>query len=175
MTDRQKGASLMAIHLIRKLEQFSSLSAEDKHALEQAAALKVRRLGPREDIVYEGEKPRHLSLILEGWACRYKTLEDGRRQIEALLIPGDLCDLRMFILKQMDHSIGTISSVTLAEIPRDTFLDLTGNSPASAAPCGGTRWSRRPSRGSGSSTTASAIRWSEWRISSASSSFGFAP
>ena len=27
----------------------------------------------------------------------------------AYLVPGDFCDLHVFVLKQMDHSIGTIS------------------------------------------------------------------
>src|SRR3712207_6762556 len=95
----------MATYLIRKLEQFTRLSSADKEALERAAALNIRQLRPREDLIHEGDKPRHINLILEGWASRYKVLEDGRRQITAFLVPGDLCDLRMFILREMDHSI----------------------------------------------------------------------
>lgn len=114
----------MANPLIRKLEQFTRLSAEDKRALERAAACKVRRIGTREDIIHEGDAPREVNVILEGWACRYKTLEDGRRQIMAYFVPGDLCDLNIFILRQMDHSIGTLSPVTLAEIPRDAVEHL---------------------------------------------------
>lgn len=40
-----------------------------------------------------GERPAMLHLILEGWACRYQLLPDGRRQITDLLLPGDLCDI----------------------------------------------------------------------------------
>jgi len=69
----------MAKHLIRKLEQFTRLSSADKAALERAASLKVRQLAPREDLIREGDKPRQVNLILEGWAYRYKMLEDGRR------------------------------------------------------------------------------------------------
>jgi CRP-like cAMP-binding protein len=119
----------MPTHLIRKLELFTMLSAEDKQALKAAASQKIRQLRPKEDIIHEGDQPRHVNLILEGWACRYKYLEDGRRQIMALLLPGDICDLRMFILTQMDHSISAVSPVTLAEIPADTLLELTDNSP----------------------------------------------
>ena len=119
----------MATYLIRKLEQFTRLSSDDKRALEQAAAQRVRRLAPREDLIREGDKPRQVNLILDGWACRYKVLEDGRRQIQAFLVPGDICDLRMFILKQMDHSVAALTSLTVAEIPSGTILDLTQNSP----------------------------------------------
>jgi len=119
----------MAKHLIRKLEQFTRLSSADKAALEQAASLKLRQLAPKEDLIREGDKPRQVNLILEGWAYRYKTLEDGRRSVAAFMVPGDLCDLRMFILKQMDHSVGALTPVRVAQIPGDTILDLTEGSP----------------------------------------------
>lgn len=119
----------MATHLIRRLERFTKLSAGDKRALDRVAAERVRRFGPREDVIREGDSPRHVNLILEGHACRYKTLEDGRRQIVAFFVPGDLCDLHVFVLKRMDHSIGTLSPVRLAEIARDTVLDLTERHP----------------------------------------------
>jgi CRP-like cAMP-binding protein len=115
----------MAIHLIRKLEHFTRLSGEEKRSLEQAASIKVRQLNPREDIIYEGDRLSQVNLILEGWACRYKMLEDGRRQILSYLIPGDVCDMRMFILKEMDHAICAISAVSLSEIPKDTIIELT--------------------------------------------------
>ena len=115
----------MATHLIRKLEHFTRLSSDDKRVLEQAAAQKVHRLAPREDIIREGDQPRQVNLILDGWACRYKVLEDGRRQITAFLVPGDVCDLRMFILKQMDHSVGALTPLTVAEIRADTILEIS--------------------------------------------------
>jgi CRP-like cAMP-binding protein len=118
----------MAHPLILKLEQFTRLSSEDRRALNHAASLQQRRLGPRHDIIHEGDRPEFVNLILDGWACRYKTLEDGRRQITAFFVPGDICDLKVFILREMDHSIGTLSPVLLAEIPRDVVLDLTEGS-----------------------------------------------
>ena len=49
----------------------------------------MRRLGTGEDIIHEGDKPEHVDLILSGWACRYKQLEDGRRQIISFFLPGE--------------------------------------------------------------------------------------
>jgi CRP-like cAMP-binding protein len=119
----------MATYLIRKLEKYTRLSSDDKRAITEAAAVRVRRLGPRQDVIREGERPDRVNLVLEGWGCRFKVLEDGRRQIAAFLVPGDMCDMRMFILKQMDHSVGTLTALTVAEIPKDTLLDLTDNHP----------------------------------------------
>lgn len=39
-----------------------------------------------------GDRPDHLLQILHGWAGRYRLLSDGRRQITALYLPGDICD-----------------------------------------------------------------------------------
>lgn len=111
----------MENRLARKLERYAKLSAQDRQALDRVAREKVRRLRPREDIIREGDRPTHLNLVLDGWACRYKVLEDGRRQIISFFLPGDLCDLNIFILREMDHSIGAITKVTYAEITRDAF------------------------------------------------------
>lgn len=119
----------MAKYFIRKLERYVRLSADEKSALLEASSASVRRVGAREDIIREGDRPRHVNLILDGFACRYKVLEDGRRQIVGFFAPGDLCDQRVFVLKSMDHSISSISPVSLAELPADTLTGLTDRFP----------------------------------------------
>ena len=116
-------------HLIRKLEHFVRLSQEDRAILNRAASERVRNFGPRIDIAREGDKPKDVHLILNGWACRYKQLEDGRRQIVSFFLPGDICDLNVFILREMDHSIGTITSVTIADLTREFFDAISAGHP----------------------------------------------
>jgi CRP-like cAMP-binding protein len=115
----------MAIALIGKLERFTRLSGEDRKALERIASERVRRLGAHEDIILEGDKPEVINVVLSGWACRYKQLEDGRRQIISFFLPGDLFDHNIFIVREMDHSVGTITPVAIAEISREAFENLT--------------------------------------------------
>ncbi|HEV7440258.1 MAG TPA: Crp/Fnr family transcriptional regulator [Methylobacterium sp.] len=115
--------------IIRRLEGFTRLSQDDKRALREAASERVRRLGPREDIIVEGDPPRDVNLILDGWACRYKTLEDGRRQIIAFFLPGDTCDPHTLTFREMDHSLGALTAVTLAEISRESLHSLGETSP----------------------------------------------
>lgn len=110
--------------LIRKLENFSPLSADDKRALDALAAREVRRYGPHEDVIHDRDRPDHVHVVLDGFACRYKTLEDGRRQITAYFVPGDLCDLHVFVLRAMDHSIGALTPCTVSLVPRGAVLDL---------------------------------------------------
>ncbi|MBU6464468.1 MAG: Crp/Fnr family transcriptional regulator [Bradyrhizobium sp.] len=115
--------------LIRKLEQFVRLSPADRVVLARASSDRVRKFGPRVDITREGDRPRDVHLILSGWACRYKQLDDGRRQVVSFFLPGDMCDLNVFILKEMDHSIGTITSVTIADLSRDFFDEISAGYP----------------------------------------------
>jgi len=116
-------------HLIRKLEHFVRLSPADRAILVRASSERVRNFRPRIDIAREGDKPRDVHLILTGWACRYKQLEDGRRQIVSFFLPGDICDLNIFILREMDHSIGTITSVTIADLSREFFYEISAGHP----------------------------------------------
>lgn len=44
-------------------------------------------------VAREGEAQSHVHHIMEGWACRYTLLPDGRRQITMLFLPGDYCEL----------------------------------------------------------------------------------
>ena len=102
--------------LIRKLEQFKKLSDEEKRKLEHAAR-DVKEFEPHQDIIVEGDKPDDVHLLMEGWAVRYKVLPNGDRPIMAFLIPGDICDLHVTLLDQMDHSIAALSRCKVAYIP----------------------------------------------------------
>ena len=115
----------MPHHLIRKLEHFTKLSCDDRQIL-GAVASKRRTFAEHSDIIEEGNDPSHVNLILEGWACRYKQLDDGRRQIISFFVPGDLCDTHIYILREMDHSIAALTPVKVAEISRaslDRLMD----------------------------------------------------
>ncbi|WP_159716417.1 Crp/Fnr family transcriptional regulator [Geminicoccus flavidas] len=115
--------------LARKLSHFTRLSASDQAALDLLSRQRVRQVNARHDLIREGDRPDHVNLILSGWACRYKTLEDGRRQIIAILLPGDLCDLNIFILRTMDHSMAAITPVTHAEVSREVLEEVTLKQP----------------------------------------------
>ncbi len=111
-----------------KLEAFTRLSADDRAALDQVSR-NVRYVEPRRDLISEGDKPRFVHLVIDGWACRYKALPDGKRQIVSLFVPGDFCDLNVYILNAMDHSIGAITRLKVAMITPDEMNSLTEGSP----------------------------------------------
>src|SRR5450631_1074360 len=115
--------------LLRKLANFTALPEEESQAVADCC-YDVREVGAREDVISQGDRTGGVKLLLAGFACRYKTLEDGRRQIVAYFVPGDLCDLRVFILKRMDHSIGAIAPCRVATIAPDSVLKLMHGYPA---------------------------------------------
>ena len=119
----------MADHLTTKLEHYTRLSADDRAILAAMLATNVRLVAPRRDIMREGEQPSFVNIIVDGWAIRHKMLEDGRRQIFAFLIPGDICDHNIFILKELDHTIAALTPVTLAQVPGETIEDISRKNP----------------------------------------------
>jgi CRP-like cAMP-binding protein len=122
----------MPRYLIRKIEQFTALPPDERRNLEAVARRRVIDLADGAELVGEGDRPPGVRLFLEGWACRYKSLADGRRQILGLLLPGDLFDLNLFLLDEMDHAVVALTPLVLAEIPRDALEELLAQSPALA-------------------------------------------
>jgi CRP-like cAMP-binding protein len=113
---------------VRKIESLAPLSNDHRGALEGLTD-RVYHVGSRERIIEEGEAPHFVNIVLSGWACRYKVLPDGRRQIIALLLPGDMCDPYVFLMRTMDHALGALTPVTLAKVPAQAIRDLTANGP----------------------------------------------
>src|ERR1700744_4993352 len=114
--------------LLRKLANFTKLTDEECAAVKEGTQ-DLHEVAAREDVISQGDRTGGVKLLLEGFACRYKVLEDGRRQIVAYFVPGDLCDLRVFILKRMDHSIGSLTASRVAILAPDAILGLTNRFP----------------------------------------------
>jgi CRP-like cAMP-binding protein len=114
--------------LTRRLDLYTHLSANDSAAIEVACG-QIRKVGARRDLIHAGNRPQCIYVLLDGWAMRYKIIRSGRRQITSFLLPGDLFDLNLYILQEMDHSIGAVSPITVAEISRTAFEHLTDHHP----------------------------------------------
>lgn len=115
----------MVSRFIEKLSKLGTLDESDIARL-TAATSSPRSLPHRHDLIREGDRPGPVFVMLEGWACRYKILPSGTRQVLAFLMPGDSCDHRIGLLDAMDHSIQTITSAVVATIARadmDALMD----------------------------------------------------
>lgn len=110
--------------VLSRLSAFRRLSDSGIAALDKAVRERVLRAGTGQDLICEGDRPDRVRFILSGWLARYKTLEDGRRQIVNFVLPGDTCDPLVYLLSEMDHSIGTLTPVIYAELERPQFEQL---------------------------------------------------
>ncbi|QOG20606.1 MULTISPECIES: Crp/Fnr family transcriptional regulator [Bradyrhizobium] len=110
--------------VVRRLSALRPLSTEARALLEYAMLEGLQRAGAGEDLISEGDPVDSVRIVLSGWLCRYKTLEDGRRQIVNFIFPGESCDAHAFLLSVMDHSIATLTPAIYAEIKRARFESL---------------------------------------------------
>ena len=114
--------------LIRKLESIFTLTDEERDAL-VSLPMQVADLKADQDVVREGDRPSRSFVLLEGFACTYKVTGEGKRQIMAFHISGDLPDLQSLHLKVLDNSVGTITPCKVGFIRHETLHDLCGRYP----------------------------------------------
>ena len=114
--------------LIRKLEVAHNFTVGDRAVLTEVCG-RSRRVEARQDIIRYGDRPSDVHLVLDGFAHRYKMMPEGNRQILAVLVPGDFCDLHVAVLREMDHSIGALTDCTVVDIPVSTICAVTEHHP----------------------------------------------
>jgi CRP-like cAMP-binding protein len=114
--------------LIRKLRSISPLSEDETRHISDLP-LSVKDIGADQDIVREGDRPSECCLLLEGFTCRYKLNEQGKRQIFSFHTPGDIPDLQSLHLKVMDHNLKTITPCSVAFIPHDSIREMCRHCP----------------------------------------------
>jgi CRP-like cAMP-binding protein len=104
---------------IRRLSALAPLD-EDAHLALGLAIRKSRTVAPRRELLVEGAEIKERLLILNGWAARFRQLEDGRKQIVSLLLPGDLVGLCDQEQPLATASITAITSLEVCAVPDRT-------------------------------------------------------
>jgi CRP-like cAMP-binding protein len=84
-----------------------------------------RTVVPGVDLAREGEPLDNMCVLIEGWAARYRTFVDGRRQIVALLLPGDVCCHDVIAEVPQQYSVCALTRARIECLPvrvmRDRF------------------------------------------------------
>lgn len=83
-------------------------------------------------IVLEKNATPYLYTVLDGWAFRHKSLDDGRRQILNFVFPGDLVGLQLAVLDEMQHTVTALTDTTLCVFQRDEIWTVFKDHPALA-------------------------------------------
>jgi CRP-like cAMP-binding protein len=110
--------------LTMKLEQFTRFELSERIRLDELVSTGRKTYDRGQKILREGDKVDEIHLVLEGLATRSKVIKDGHRQLMAFLVPGDLCDLEVFVLDAMDHDIIAMTQTTCAVIPASDMEQL---------------------------------------------------
>lgn len=109
--------------LIRRLDGRSPLAEADRRAL-LALPHTLRTLPAGVHLVRDGDAPEQCSLLLSGFAYRYKITGEGARQIISLHIAGEFVDLQNSLLEVADHSVQTLTEAEVACVPRQALREL---------------------------------------------------
>lgn len=114
--------------LLLYLEERDSLSPEEREIILGMCA-RERVVTAKADIVKEGAIPSESCLMLSGYSARYHILEDGKRQISAIHVPGDFVDLHSLLLKEMDHGVTALTDCRIALVPHRSLREVTETQP----------------------------------------------
>jgi CRP/FNR family transcriptional regulator, anaerobic regulatory protein len=104
-----------------------------QHGAELALIESLRgdQLGKRAGtvLIAEGAADAPLYTLFAGWAFRFKTLSDGRRQILNFLLPGDFIGLQQKVAEGATHGVETLTDVWLCPFRRDALWKLHREAP----------------------------------------------
>ncbi len=87
------------------------------------------RLDRGERLIEQGKLHSQLFTVLEGVMIRFRSLEDGRRQIVSFMFPGDLVGLQSAFHEEATHSVEPILPARLCVFDRSKFHSLITDKP----------------------------------------------
>jgi len=117
MKGLRSGADLAVLQpFARKLTSLGIGDAEAQQSLLQCVKV-GGGIGRGGDIVGQGHNRKHVTILLEGIACLYELLKDGRRQIYSFYYRGDFCGLHGFVESTDEQLVGALTDCSVGSIP----------------------------------------------------------
>src|SRR6186713_364030 len=114
---------------LRKTGAFMPVKPEELQFIE-AFRTGISQVTAGTTILHEQKPNGKLFTLYSGWAFRYKTLSDGRRQILNFLLPGDFIGLQQKFADGAMHGIEAVTDVSLCVFPREGLWELFRNHPS---------------------------------------------
>ena len=90
----------------------------------------ILQVGAQTDFFGEDPPIKHIHVLLEGWAYKYKLLADGRRQILRVHLPGEICDLEKVFCDDPAFGVMAVSDCRVATISFDWIKQAVSERPA---------------------------------------------
>jgi CRP-like cAMP-binding protein len=108
---------------LRRKPQFKSLPDDQIAFLRRFKSGEIQ-VEPGTQLMLEGSNSPQLFTALKGLGVRYKTLEDGGRQVINFVLPGDFVGLQAGVMNEMQHSVEASTAMTLCVFNRADFWTL---------------------------------------------------
>ncbi len=109
--------------LLRRISFYADLDDSDREVIMQIDG-REQQFEKNAEIVDAGQELDSLLIVKEGWAIRYKSLEDGRRQVLNVLLPGDIFDLQVLVAAEADHSVKSVTQLSCLSVRPAEFRRL---------------------------------------------------
>ena len=114
--------------LLLKLRARDIVGAAEEGVLRESFS-EIREIPAGKVVVRAGVALSECTLLFDGFICRYKDLADGQRQIMELHVAGDFVDLHSFLLKRLEHNVGSMTAVRVAIVPHERIREITETQP----------------------------------------------
>jgi CRP-like cAMP-binding protein len=104
--------------------------SEEELALVQFLKRREITLEAGATLIHEGQADTRLFTLFEGWAYRFKTLSDGRRQILNFLLAGDFIGVQQKMSDAAAHGVVTLTAARFCVFDRDALWELHRSQPS---------------------------------------------
>lgn len=116
---------------LHRLTIRSVLSEQEKQVILDLPG-KSQHVQANRDFVCLGQRTEYACLIVAGLVGRFGQNSDGKRQITAIHIPGDMPDLHSVVLPNATSAFQALSVATIIQVPHSALRSATNAHPALA-------------------------------------------
>jgi len=114
-----------------RLTSRSVLTDKEQQAILNLPAY-AEQVGANRDFVRLGERVDHACLVIAGIVGRFEQTREGMRQITAMHISGDMCDLHSVVQPVPTSALQALSVSTILRVPHGAIRTIAGRYPALA-------------------------------------------
>lgn len=126
---REEGESISCQACPLKKQRFCSALIGTPAREDRLGLRSVSVIAPRQFAYKANEQTQRFSILQSGWAVRFTHTHDGRRQVLALLLPGDIMGLEVTTRGSISHPILALTQLRLCTFQADDFNKIAAEDP----------------------------------------------
>lgn len=118
--------------IVKKLTTMTPMSVEEAEFLEDCQQT-IQKIATDTTFLRDGDDHKRTYFIRKGWAVRYITLADGRRQILSFALPGDILGLHAGFRRKLTYSAASITPLEVGVVMPVRMLEIARRFPILSA------------------------------------------